>query len=262
MRRSYWSEVHHRAIREAMHALSLDEGARGVITIIVAVTAIGVIWITGNPGEAGGELLIRIAVTATIMLLFPFIYFWRFVTIPPRLHEEGATQVQSLENKLAEITAPRIRVLLVPPENGVHSYPCTDGSLSRYVQFTVTPAADTPLVDCEARLESVERLNPDGTLTELVEEHIHCKWSNYPLLKIDIRPKVQHRANLFFVNDRNENELHVETAPMKIRLPTEIQTKGDYRVRVNVSAKDAPTYTASFLFHWGGFDDITLTPEA
>jgi hypothetical protein len=74
-------------------------------------------------------------------------------------------------------------------------------------------------------------------------------------------PQGSTSRKLFFVNDRHEDTLVVETVPLKIRLPTEIQTHGDYRVRVNVSARDANTCTASFLFHWGGFDEITIVQQ-
>src|SRR5712691_10188812 len=119
MRYNYWSEVRQRAIKEAMHVLSIDEGARGVITIIVAVGVIALLWLSGS-GEAGHELLIRITATAVIVLLFPLIFVWKFVTIPPRLHEEVSSRVQNLEQKLSDITVPRIRMFLASPENGVN----------------------------------------------------------------------------------------------------------------------------------------------
>jgi hypothetical protein len=161
-----------------------------------------------------------------------------------------------------ERLTPRIHVFLEAPHKGVQGFPLTDGSLSKYIQFTVTPCTESPLVDCEAWLTSVVRINADGTTQSLAEEHVHWQWSNCPTPKVTINVGINQRANMFWVNDKSEDTLTVDARPGHVRLLTEIQTKGDYRIGVSVTAVDVPTKHTSFVFHWGGYDDVYLIPES
>jgi hypothetical protein len=190
---------------------------------------------------------------------FGSIIIIRLFMAPFWLYKVQAEKADDLSFRLA----PKIRLFLEEPENGVHRFLCSDGSVSKYVQFTVTAASDVALEGCQARLEKVERLDSDGNPTsQLAEEHIHCGWSNWPVVALDIHPRVRHRANLFHANSGRKDALSVDTVPLKILLPTEIQKFGDYRISVNVTAKGTPTCNAIFKFHWGGFDNMSLIQEA
>jgi hypothetical protein len=53
--------------------------------------------------------------------------------------------------------------------------------------------------------------------------------------------------------------VRVHTRPVKIRLPTAIQEPGKYQVEVLVSARDAPSVLAAFIFEWTDFKNVSLT---
>jgi hypothetical protein len=185
----------------------------------------------------------------------------RFIGAPVRLEaqarNEAATHLQIIESYQRRLT-PKIRLFL--EDGGIHDFPCENGSVSRYVQITVTPATDEALIGCEARVESVARINIDGSVEEFPEEQLHFGWANCDALQLDIKPRIKHRINLFWVNDADETELRIETRPAKFRLPLELQEHGDYRIVLNVAAANVPTLNATYRFHWGGFDDVSLEP--
>jgi len=249
----YWGAVARTAWRH-----SLDQTQYILFGLLAFTGLIG--WLLPGVPMIMNSLGWTFDVTGWQAATFTFgtIILIRLFLAPYWLHEAQQKDVAELQSRLT----PKIRVFLEAPENGIHHFPATDGSLFKYVQFTVTPASDVVLAGCEARLENVERLNLDGTTTQLAEEHIHCGWSNHPSISLDIHPRVQHRVNMFHTNERRPDFLDVDTVPKKILLPTEIQVFGDYRISVNVTAKETPTYNAVFMFHWGGFDDMSLTQEA
>ena len=181
------------------------------------------------------------------------------IKMPYRLYAEQRATIHSLNERLTP------KISIISPPDGINLYPAADGSLWKYVQFIVRSTTDVPLIDCEAWLRAVDRLNPDGSKASLVEEAIHCSWSNRDpsLHLLTIPAKISLNANIFAVNDKHDSVLQVQTSPIKILLPTEIQTPGRYRISIAVTAKDAMTRESSFIFHWGGsFDDIRMTPEA
>lgn len=103
---NYWRRVHRRALSDARHALLLESKERVVIAIILAVIGLALIWLFGAHEAALHELIVRLALTSAILLAFPFVYIWKFITAPAALDHESTT-------KLASATAdiPRITIL-------------------------------------------------------------------------------------------------------------------------------------------------------
>jgi hypothetical protein len=75
-----WREKHSKAFREARHALLIETGERLVLVIIVAALAVGLLWLGGSHEMAISELFVRVATTAAILLAFPVVYAWKFVS--------------------------------------------------------------------------------------------------------------------------------------------------------------------------------------
>jgi hypothetical protein len=75
----YW-----RALEEAKHALGIGTREHAMIAILLAIIVIVLIWFTAGRNIAASELLIRLASTAAIFLIFPLVYVWKFFTIPAK----------------------------------------------------------------------------------------------------------------------------------------------------------------------------------
>jgi hypothetical protein len=128
------------------------------------------------------------------------------------------------------------------------------GQPEKWVQFIVCCATNAPLTDCEAWLTKVERL--DGENPEnLVPEQVRCDWSQLSDKKLTIPPLREQRVNLFVLSGGRVNP---KVEHIKIRLDQEMQRPGKYLVQVLVTAQNAPSLPASFVFEWRNFGDVSL----
>jgi hypothetical protein len=184
-----------------------------------------------------------------------------------RMWRHERARVRELEQKLE----PAIRIFLDPTCDGVRVVPTllrvppgvaqTPGPDTKWVQIMVGPTTEAPLVGCEARLKSVERLNEDGTKTLILDEPIYCPWSNVPpaeSTRITIPAGITQPANLVSVNE-NDARIWVQAWPAKVRLSDEIQKPGKYRFEIGVTANSVPTLNAAFVLVWkGSYDDLGI----
>jgi hypothetical protein len=195
----------------------------------------------------------------------------RFFNAPVTAYDKKQCEINSLlsaNRVLNERLRPRINIFLDPIHRGVIEVP-TDISEppnpprrehSKWIQFSVSCATDVPLIDCEAFLTSVQRLNEhDNVIAQLVEEEVNCNWSQQSAAKITIPPLRIQRVNLFSIYPA-PLLVRPETNPIKFKLNDAIQTPGRYRLNVLVAAKDAPPRTESFVFEWRDYQHVTLAP--
>jgi hypothetical protein len=139
------------------------------------------------------------------------------------------------------------------------------GPDSKWVQIIIMSATEAALVDCEARLLSVERIDGDGNvLASILGEPQFCTWSNMPdggNLRMTIPAHVPQAANIFSVHD-GSTALNVETRALKYEYMDAIQEPGRYRLRIGVSAQGCPTMLQNFLFEWNGaYGNIRFSAE-
>lgn len=259
----YWRKVRDQAWQEACEYL-FESGPRMITNVLLALIYLTLLWVFLGKDATGDEVVLVIAGALAPFILIPAIYCWKLISIPPKLNATAQSKISELEAKLK----PQIKIFL--EGDGTQAFPLIDaatnqptGELSKYVQFTVAPLSAAPLLGCEARLTSVRRILNGVEGDELAEEHVWFWWSNHESAVVNIHGSIQHRANMFHVREKEEHTLAVDTKPLKVLLPTEIQTPGEYRIRVSVTAHNAPTSNAVFLFHWGGcFDDVAIAQEA
>jgi len=140
------------------------------------------------------------------------------------------------------------------------------GPDSKWVQLLVKSATDAPLIDCETRLLTVERLNDVSSTESILDEPMYCEWSNSApeqRMRMSIPGSVNQPANMFSIHDVADPVLKPETLPhIKPGFLREIQAPGRYRLNVAVSAKDAPTITRSFLLEWdGSYGQLIISQE-
>jgi hypothetical protein len=184
---------------------------------------------------------------------------------PPILFHEEKDRADRAEKALKDELSPRIKVFLDPDWHGVTEVPTRNtatgqaGPSSKWIQVSVAGATQAPIADCEAWLTSARRIDNGVLGAQLVEEHIHCHWSQRePVKEITLRPLVIQRANLFSVH-QDPLVVKPETNPMKIRLLEAIQQPGQYQLQILVTAQGSPSIARTFIFEWRNFKEVFLT---
>lgn len=207
-------------------------------------------WTTGYPiVDAFLSALTVFLITAAIA------FSVRIYKVAPTLYEEQVQLVDSLQDRLR----PAMRVFL---ENvGVYTFLMPDLSRSHFVQVSVAPTTDMPLLDCEVHVTGLRQVNSDGSKTPLLDESSYCTWSNEPVgtTKRNIPVGITKRANLFSRNEK-DGEITLQITHPKVITATMTYTPGKYEIDLLVSAKDTVSVSRSYLFRWeSSFDDISLT---
>lgn len=148
-----------------------------------------------------------------------------------------------------------IQIYLDPATDGVLQIPNTDGVPTKWAQISIA-AKDRTLMNCEVRLKSVIRTR-NGNSGELVEEHVHCNWSQHSGKKMTIRPGLPERANLFTLV-KGLPGVFLQLEPQKVTLSDAIQTPGRFRGRIIVIADNIPAQEQEFDFEWRDFERVTM----
>lgn len=240
-------------------------------------------WVYGNPivSVAAGAIAGATSADGNVMLIpqhpilngfavaaVVFLVTWligvliRMPVVSARLYYAEKRRADVAEQSLADALSPKIRIFINPDVNGVMEIPVSSEAIpGKWVQFSVSCATDAPLVDCEAWLTSVERLDDAGAVQkQLVEERVHCGWSQIDLRKITLKPLLEQRANLFSFDSRLSTPTP-EVIPRKFTLQNEIKVPGRYHIKVVVTADNAPSIPATFIFEWRDYNNVTLTQE-
>ena len=256
--------------------LCVREAAVGTLNLAGAIATIvgGAIlwalawWLGGAKMEAptsvAGSIGFAVLVAVTSFVLSWFVVFlWQLYGAPSRLYWGAKQKIEDLEKEILawkERLVRKISVYLDTTDKGVREYPTVNGSSAKWVQFCVSCATDAALIDCEAFLTSVTKIDGDETGPELVEEHIHCNWSQLSESdrKITIRPLITQYVNLLTLYD-SPLSVVPQTSPIKFRLSEAIQTPGRYRVGVIVTAENTMPVRSTFIFEWRDFNNVKLT---
>jgi hypothetical protein len=211
---------------------------------------------------------------ATVAISWVVFFVIRFLRAPAHFYTSAQNEIGRYTTAIAsfnERLKPKINLSLDERTRGVAFAPTEfmgspprSGPPSKWVQFCVSCATDTSLIDCEAFLTSGYKLDDTDQPTgeQLIEEDINCAWSQLGETKVTIHPLRVLRANIFSIYESLDRiVVKPETVPMKIRLRNAIQTPGRYRLQTLVTARDAPSKTESFIFEWRDFNNVTLTPH-
>jgi hypothetical protein len=105
MVQKYWrGPVHTRALQETREILHIETGWRLVIGVGVLAVALAYIWLSGEHETARSEIIVRLALTSVILFSFPFVYIFKLLTIPKKLHYELEQENEQLRAKRATLT--------------------------------------------------------------------------------------------------------------------------------------------------------------
>ena len=93
---SYWRMVHDRAVLEAAATLHLESRMQLLVkAFVIPVGLVVLVWF-GSPDAAKDGLTLTAAIAWAIALcLFPLVYLWKLLGLPPRVHQEQLIAHQS-----------------------------------------------------------------------------------------------------------------------------------------------------------------------
>jgi hypothetical protein len=204
-----------------------------------------------------------VALAAFVITVLASIAIRLFIE-PSELFYGEERRALSAEDELRKYREPKINLYLDLLQHGVTEFPTEINgvrSVSKWVQITVSPGTQTPLVDCEAWLTDVEKLDGVDAGAHFLEERAQIKWSQLGANKITIRPLLDQRANLFSMGPSNGESPNPTLEPLKFRLLDILKAPGRFRLKVVVAAENCPSEAASFIFVWQDYQRIFLTKE-
>lgn len=100
MVKAYWSQIGLRALSDAAKFLHIDSTCNLLIALVGALGAILALYFWGSHDAATDELVARSAVAGLIILLFPLVYVWKFVTAPARIKCEQDQHILDLKTNV------------------------------------------------------------------------------------------------------------------------------------------------------------------
>ncbi len=83
----FWKAMAQRAWREALKAVGLETTERVVVLLLTQVAiSVGLfVWVT----DPASGLLVRVLTAAAPFFLFPFLFAWKWIALPPALAREA-----------------------------------------------------------------------------------------------------------------------------------------------------------------------------
>jgi hypothetical protein len=146
--------------------------------------------------------------------------------------------------------------------NGIADEKDRSGTLlAKRVQVIVKSLTAAPLLECQAEIERVERLESRGP-NILLDEPLRVEWGNVDenekFGKITISAGAQKRVNLFSISCVPGATLIPVIPTIKQEFMEGISKPGQYHVHVLVSSLSAPAVRREFILDWHDHENITL----
>jgi len=100
----YWGRVCARAWSEAAEAVGLDSRHKIMTKVIVGVAIVLVLAFYGSKDASTDEMVVRGAAVALVVFIFPFVYVWKFISVPAKMESESRKEADNIiREKSAEI---------------------------------------------------------------------------------------------------------------------------------------------------------------
>ncbi len=107
----YIRRLHQRAFRDACRFLHIESGKRAVIGVAFSAAAIALIWLFGARDLALGEIVLKIVLTALVVLAFPFVYAWKFAAAPAKMQAEADATIKRLAQTRCTLFIDSLRLM-------------------------------------------------------------------------------------------------------------------------------------------------------
>jgi hypothetical protein len=219
--------------------------------LIASQAIIGVIiWMALGQTGFQGNFWTRAATAALPFLLFPIMFIWKFILVPPGLAREQGDRLESAvkeTNSLREHLKPRLRCVFDPTDEI-----CVMEPRARLEEkmFTMRVTADGvgQIAACTAKLTSVTR--PDGTTVPL---EVNIPFG--PSERNGLRPKDVVCGDKNYVDVLNvmiNNHIRVMTDgwPSHVDIDELFSDIGSYVIGFRMVSPDAPSVERTLELRW------------
>lgn len=162
----YWGEISKRSAFAAAESVGFDTRDRIMIKALAAIAILFALAFWGSEDASRDEVVARLALAAIVIFIFPLLYLWNLVRVPPKLHNEKVAQIgeaqaateriaadnADLRNKLDELTRPNFSLEI---QNAIIGDLIQPLNSSRILLYVVVINRGTP----SAAIESTWKLN-------------------------------------------------------------------------------------------------------
>jgi hypothetical protein len=160
----YWKEVARRAWQEAAKVARMET----VVLLLVGQAIVGLIlWVVLGQAGLQSNLWTRAATSALPFLIFPIVFIWKFLLVPPILAQEQNDRLENAvkeTNGLRERLSPRLHCVFDPTDSICIIEP-TQRLLWKMFTMRVTADGVGKVSSCTAKLTSITK--PDGEVVQL-----------------------------------------------------------------------------------------------
>jgi hypothetical protein len=244
----YWAFICRRAFKEACESVGIKtRGPLVTVTlgVIVVILALG-FW--GSPDAQGDETIGRVAWIAVIVVAIFFLFAWRVVTVPAKVHGEQEGRIDTLQIRLT----PRLSLSLPPDAARILRDGITQVAISGnrvgvikrepiVLRLTCTNESDVRIDGCQAFLVDVRQVETDGRLVDAgFRESVALTWARdleRQEFETSIQPHISKAIYLLEFTESKDLVLH-----RSLEIPFEyhqlFKKDARYRLWIQVNGKD------------------------
>jgi hypothetical protein len=85
---AYWGKVAARAFKEAAELVGFGSAERAVVTVALQAAIAVLIYLLLGDTELHDNTGVRLATALAPLAVFPLLFVWKMLTVPPALHEQ------------------------------------------------------------------------------------------------------------------------------------------------------------------------------
>lgn len=94
MASGYWARVTKRAWADTLHALGLETTDKVVVRLLTAIVSVAAVWLVLGSTATGLSIVARAFAALSVLLIFPAIFVWKFITAPSKMDAELSSQLK------------------------------------------------------------------------------------------------------------------------------------------------------------------------
>lgn len=258
--REYWIRVASEAARRTLAALGLVSWEQIVIKGLIAIAIILALIFFGSTDASRDEMVVRVAIIAIIVLLFPIIFVWNLVGLPPELDRQGRDKIGALDKRLE----PKLDIQFdESDERFVHYTHNSNHPDVRYKYVSVRPVALTsiPLKNCVGYLNRVDVWKVDKWEPTSFGLRSQLEWGNIKSVQTDIDDATFQTLNIFITTNQGGTLIPCVKRPLN-KDSRVFENRNDvFRFEIVVMSPDYPSAskTAYLRVALGeSWDDVTV----
>jgi hypothetical protein len=263
----FWKRVRRQARKETGMWLQTHL-AVPMVSLLAAAIGIFIVWQIGTKEGALDELLLRATATGVIVLLLPWVYWWKLIEIPARWDSEKTLELNKQAQEIQRLNATtekRLKIAFWPedhePQDMTLEIGDIEGALREQrravllsgrqlhdVKAVVKNTSSTETVD-DVRVTLISRRRLNYKYGQPWPSRPHrdlCVFGKTNTYSISVDPQREVAFRLCLVKRPSEGEPSLVMAPDTEGKPLEVPA-GDYVLTVKASGRGTAFDQASYF---------------